>query len=161
LVRFTAHLEGPNTFRHVSTIGGTVATAESESELYAALLVHEAIVTVQSKMGERSVPLADLELGDGELVTAVTIDTQGQTAGDRVGRTPADKPIVSVVGRRLGEEIFLAVCGVAERPILVAADAIDQLNPPADFRGSSAYRKQMAHVLSNRVLTHLNLTQRR
>jgi CO/xanthine dehydrogenase FAD-binding subunit len=156
LVRQMGLREGPNTFRHMGTVGGVVATADPESELYAALLVHESVVTVQTSTGEARVPLAEFELGGRELITAVALQRQGQTASDRVARTPADKPIVAVVGRRVGEDVMLAACGVAERPVLIKADEIDQLMPPADFRGSSDYRREMTAVLSQRVLAGLS-----
>ncbi|MCB8945818.1 MAG: FAD binding domain-containing protein [Ardenticatenaceae bacterium] len=162
LVRQMTLREGPNTFRHMGTLGGVVATADPESELYAALLVHEAVVTVQSSAGEKRFHLSERwNLANGELITAVTLQRHGQTASDRVARTPADRPIVAVVGRRVGEAVLLAACGVAQRPILINADEIDQLNPPADFRGSSGYRREMTAVLADRVLGKFNGTQRR
>jgi CO/xanthine dehydrogenase FAD-binding subunit len=155
LVRQMALREGPTTFRHMGTVGGTVATADPESELYASLLVHEAVVTVQTSAGEAHVPLAEFELGGKELITAVTLQRKGQTASDRVARTPADRPIVAVVGRRVGGTVILAACGAAERPILINANEIDQLMPPADFRGSNVYRRKMVAALSQRVLAQL------
>ena len=155
LVRQMTLREGANTFRHMGTLGGVGATADPESELYAALLVHEAVVTVESSAGETHVPLAELELERGVLITAVTIQRHGQTASDRVARTPADKPIVAVVGRRVGEAVLLAACGVGKRPILINADKVDQLIPPGDFRGSSGYRREMTAVLIQRVLMRL------
>jgi CO/xanthine dehydrogenase FAD-binding subunit len=148
--------EGPNTFRHMGTLGGVVATADPESELYAALLVHEAVVTAQTSAGETRVPLAEFEVSEKELITAVTIQRHGQTASDRVARTPADRPIVAVMGRRVADGVLLAACGVAKRPILFNANGIDQLKPPADFRGSSGYRREMTAVLSQRVLAELD-----
>jgi CO/xanthine dehydrogenase FAD-binding subunit len=155
LVRQMALREGPNTFRHMGTVGGVAATADPESELYAALLLHEAVVKVQSGAGEGRVPLAEFEVGQKQLITAVTIQRHGQAASDRVARTPADRPIVAVVARRVGETVLLAACGVAKRPMLIDADEIDQINPPADFRGSSVYRREMTAVLSQRVLAEL------
>ena len=157
LVRHMGLREGPNTFRHMGTVGGVVATADPESELYAALLVHEAVVTVQTSTGEARVLLAEFELGERELITAVALQRQGQTASDRVARTPADRPIVAVVGRRVGEDVMLAACGVAERPVLIKANEIDQLMLPADFRGSSDYRREMTKILMNRILQALNI----
>ena len=155
LMRQMTLREGANTFRHVGTLGGVVATADPESELYAALLVHEAVVTVLTRAGEGRVPLAEFELEGKGLITAATIQRHGQSASDRVARTPADKPIVAVVGRRAGDGVLLAACGVAERPILIDANENGQLNPPTDFRGSSGYRREMTAVLSQRVLAEL------
>jgi probable selenate reductase FAD-binding subunit len=164
LVRELAHREGPNTFRHQGTIGGVVASADPENELLAALLVYEAELEVQDSAVARRVPLADLladmpaSLGGG-LITAVSLVTTGQGAAERVARTPADRPIVAAVGRLDAQgQLRLALCGVAKTPILVEPN-LDQLkarlNPPGDFRGSPAYRQQMAAVLSRRVIDQL------
>ncbi|MCA9972303.1 MAG: FAD binding domain-containing protein [Anaerolineales bacterium] len=156
LLRQMARREGPNTTRHAATLGGAIATADWESELFAALLVHEAVVTVRTAAETRTLPLADWSaaaLAGGGLVTAVTLRSGGQTAAERVARTPADRPIVAAVARQdAAGRLHLALCGVAKRPILVAPDAVDGLTPPADFRGSSAYRLEMARLLSRRVL---------
>ncbi len=156
MVRRLAHREGPNTFRNMSTIGGTTATADPESELYAGLLVYEAAVTVQSSVGAQTIPLAGFQLPAGALITAVTIRSGGQAAAERVARTPADQPIVAVVGRRdEAGRMRLAVCGVAGRPVLVEPEKVALLEPPADFRGSAEYRREMAAVLTARVLRQL------
>lgn len=152
LVRQMAKQEGPNTFRHVGTVGGVVALADWESELYAALLLFGAVVMVQSTAGDQTFPLAgSWQLAAGDLITAVTIQTGGATASERVARTPADKPIVAVLGRQTERGITFAACGLAEHPILLAESDLDNLQPPADFRGSSAYRLAMAKVLVGRV----------
>lgn len=162
LIRDMAKREGPNTFRHVGTLGGVVALADWESELYAALLLFEADVTVQSVNGEKRFHLSERwNLSAGELVTAVTIQTNGKTASDRVARTPADKPIVAVLGRQTEAGNTFAACGLADKPILLTEADLDSLHPPSDFRGSSAYRLAMAKVLYKRVLHEFNLTQSR
>ena len=46
LLAETAQREGPNTLRNAATVGGVVATGDHESELVAALLVHEAQVQI-------------------------------------------------------------------------------------------------------------------
>jgi hypothetical protein len=40
--------------------------------------------------------------------------------------------------------------------VLIAPDAVDQLQPPEDFRGSHSYRLQMAQLLSQRALANLS-----
>jgi CO/xanthine dehydrogenase FAD-binding subunit len=159
LIREMARLEGPNTFRHAGTLGGVLVEADWESELFAALLVHEAKVRVRTLDGKDVVPLDQFtreELGDG-IVTGVIIKEGGQTAHERVSRTPADKPIVAVVGRKDDSgKVRLALCGMAERPVLSSKDEIAKLSPPNDFRGSSAYRQKIAEVLVERVLGKLS-----
>jgi len=163
LLRETARREGPNTVRHTATVGGTIIGADKESELLAALLVYEAVVQVQSGSGVSNVPL-DTFLRDvpaalsGGIILSVNLTATGQTASDRVARTPADKPIVAAVAR-LGDDsqIRLALCGVADTPVLVDSDNVKAaINPPGDFRGSSEYRRQMAATLAKRVISQLS-----
>ena len=81
----------------------------------------------------------------------------GATAHQRVARTPLDRAIVAVCGRVAPDgNIQLAVSGIAPTPILTSLDALSDLQPPADFRGSSAYRRQMAITLSRRVVDSLD-----
>lgn len=159
LIRETARLEGPNTMRHAGTLGGVLVEADWESELFAALLVHEAQVRIRHLDGEDIVPLDKFTrkvLGDG-IVTGVIMKENGQTTRERVARTPADKPIIAVVGRRDDSgTIRLALCGMANRPILSSKNGIAELSPPGDFRGSSAYRKKIAEILVERVLSQLS-----
>lgn len=164
LLREAAHQEAPSTFRHMQTIGSIMLKADAESRLLAALLALDARLTIQTLSSVSEVGLADF-LADGEtglnsgIITAVTVANDGRTATAHVGRTPADKPIVAAVARRVADgEIRLALAGVARTPILIAASDIEQLEPPGDFRGSSAYRKQMAMVLSQRVLSEVGWT---
>lgn len=162
LVRTAAYRTGPNTLRNSATIGGAVVAASSESELLAALLVCGGAVQVEAKDGVTIAPLGQFfanmpaMLGNG-LVTAVSFSTAGQTASDRVARTPADSPIVAAAARRNDDgEIRLALCGVADTPILVAPDQVEALNPAGDFRGSTEYRRQMAVTLAGRVVDEIS-----
>lgn len=160
LLRESAHRAGPNTFRNQETVGGAVVNANPESEFLGALLVHDAEVIIQTQKNNRTLRLseflANVETGlQGGLLTAVSIVTGGKSAHERVARTPEDAPIVAALGRREGTEVYLALCGVAPTPVLAGSDELDQLDPPADFRGSSEYRKEMARVLATRVLKEL------
>jgi len=135
-VRDSARRELPSTLRAAATVGGCVATADSTSELFAVLLVHEMEVETAGSVG---------------LITAVTIDVRGTSAVARAGRTRADRPIVAAAARRApGGEHLLALTGVAARPILV--HDLDDIDPPSDFRGSQEYRRALAAVLTRRVL---------
>jgi len=162
VLRQAAHREGPNTFRHQGTVGGAIVCADPESELLAALLVFEAEVTVQTPAGSRTLPLeAFLAEGpaalSGGILTGVKVATTGLAAAERVARTPADTPIVAAVGRKTPEgHIRLALCGVAKTPVLVAPEQVTALEPPGDFRGSPEYRREMAVLLTRRVLARLS-----
>ncbi len=159
LLRETARRAGPNTLRHAATLGGVIVGADQESELLAALLVFEAEVYVQSSSGARSLPLPvflrDVPAGlGGGILTGVSMATGGKTARDAVARTPSDTPIVAAVTRQeTAGRLHLALCGVANTPVLVDPGNIKgAINPHGDFRGSSEYRRQMAAVLGKRVV---------
>jgi CO/xanthine dehydrogenase FAD-binding subunit len=147
-----ARSELPSTLRTLGTIGGLVATGDPESELLAALLTHRAIVTIVDEDGASDRDLAEvLASGPAGIITAVSVETGGATASAHTGRTPGDRPIVAAVARRADDgSTHLALCGVAATPVLVEDPAT--VDPPGDFRGSSAYRKHLASILSRRVL---------
>ncbi|MDX2342747.1 MAG: FAD binding domain-containing protein [Acidimicrobiia bacterium] len=159
LVAELAKREGPNTLRNASTIGGTVAEGGAESELVAALLVHEATVTVADTTGAKDVALSDLladfSVLDRGVITAVSVAIGGETASDRTGRTPADTSIVAAAGRIVADGVLVALTGVAATPVLVDPNDLAALNPPADFRGTTEYRRKLAEVLTKRVITAL------
>ncbi|MCP3998479.1 MAG: hypothetical protein GY722_25940 [bacterium] len=156
LLAALAKREGPNTLRNASTIGGTVAEGDADSELLAALLVHDATVQLS---GGTDVPLADLlsdwSLLDRAIIVAVSVEIGGETASARTGRTPADTSIVAAAGRIVSGGTTIAVTGVATTPVLVNPADLSSLHPPADFRGSSEYRLELAEVLVKRVVSQL------
>ena len=158
VVREAARRERPSTLRAQGTVGGCVVTGDPESELLAALLVHEALVQVETSLGSGTVPLERLlgvlPLAPGRVVTAVTISTDGVAAVARTARTPADRAIVAAVGRRSDAGRRVAVTGVAPTPVLV--DTGVELDPVGDFRGSGEYRRALADVLVARVLEEIS-----
>lgn len=156
LIRNAAKADQPSTLRGLATVGGSVAAADGESLLLAALLVHEATVAFAD---ERSVPLEKLlaqELSQGDLIVSVSVAPGGVTAMAVTGRTPQDVPIVAAVGRAGPNGTLLAVCGVGPAPQLVSEASLRQLDPPGDFRGTAVYRKHLAEVLTARVLGELS-----
>jgi CO/xanthine dehydrogenase FAD-binding subunit len=159
VVREAARRERPATLRSMATIGGCVATGDWESELVATLLVHDAEVHVMATLHETWFPL-DKFLGfrpPRTIITDVVIATDGKAAADRVGRTGADRPIVAAVARCTDTGVRrLAISGVGTVPLLVNGfDPVVGLIPPGDFRGSSEYRRQLAVILSTRVLAEV------
>lgn len=152
----TARREGPNTLRNAATIGGTVATAHYESELVAALLVHDAFIKIALPDHAVEVSLQEL-LGDASLlergiITSVSADPVGETASARSGRTPADTSIVAVLGRVVRGGVRLGLTGVAAHPVVIESGALDSLEPPGDFRGTPEYRRELARTLTARVV---------
>jgi probable selenate reductase FAD-binding subunit len=157
-LRQLAIREAPNTIRNAATIGGTVASGDPESELVAGLLVYESAVTITGHRGESTTGLADyLSARPHGLITGVSIATNGTASAARTGRTPADRPIVLAVARRSETgTILLALTGVDSAPVLIDAEAISSLDPPADFRGSAEYRRHLAGILSGRAIAGLD-----
>ena len=157
-VREASRREAPRTIRNAATLGGTVVSRVSTSELLAALLVHNATAKLHAADGELTVSLTQV-LTDGTdtgLITEIRIDTDGTGAAQRVGRTPSDEPIVAAVGRVGADgKLIVAVTGVAEAPTLVDPDHLDELQPPGDFRGTPDYRRHLAFVLVSRVTQEL------
>ena len=156
VLRDLARREAPSTIRAMATVGGTIGTADPESELLAGLLAFGARVTLARAGSPTEHSLEDV-LGDGGLsngaiITAITVHTSGRAAADRVGRTPMDRPIVMAVAYSDGVTVRLAMTGVAPVPVIVDPDHIEDLDPPPDFRGTSAYRSALAQVLADRVV---------
>jgi carbon-monoxide dehydrogenase medium subunit len=133
-----AYLEGPLTFRHAATVGGTIASGDPLSHLLIALLILDA--EVHLRLPDLTVVNLDCFLDaphqflDGGLITGVTALPPTGAPGvamARVARTPRDKPIVAVAARvtREGErcgDVRIALAGVADRPAR-ARDAEDRL----------------------------------
>ncbi|MFN8194349.1 MAG: FAD binding domain-containing protein [Nocardioidaceae bacterium] len=153
VVREAARREQPSTLRAQGTVGGCIATGRADSELLAALLVHEAVVQLESRGGADELPLdlvlAELFLPRGQVVTGVTIRTTGRAASARTARTPADRAIVAAYARSAEGGRRVALTGVAPTPVLVRPGA--DLLPPGDFRGTSDYRRHLAEVLVARA----------
>jgi CO/xanthine dehydrogenase FAD-binding subunit len=160
LLRELALLEAPNTIRNAATVGGTIGTADPESELLAGLVLFDAVVTLIRKGGSIEVSLDDL-LDDPSMLaesvmTSIAVARGGGGAAERTGRTPKDRPIVMVAGRSADDGTTLLVAtGVAARPMSIDVTTLDQLEPPSDFRGSTAYRRHLVEVLSGRVTQQL------
>jgi CO/xanthine dehydrogenase FAD-binding subunit len=157
VVREAARRERPSTLRTQGTVGGCIATSDAESELVAALLVHEAVVQVATSSVTEAFPLEhvleELPLLPGCVVTSLSIRTWGAAAAAHTARTPADRAIVAAFARETVDGPRIAVTGVASTPVLVQPG--DHLHPVGDFRGSSEYRRALAEVLVNRVVEEI------
>ena len=154
ILRSLAERELPSALRGAATIGGTIAVAEPSSEFLTALLAHGASLDVVSSTGTGASDMPGFwGRSESAIITAVRVPTSGRTATDRTARTPRDQPIVCAAAHRTERgDVRLALGGVADRPVAVEPGAVAGLEPPADFRGSSDYRRHLASVLAGRVL---------
>ncbi len=103
LLQQAIHRAGPNTYRNAATIGGVVASRLADSELLAALLVLDATINMRLPAPETltlATYLRDDERPPGLIVEILINWTAGTGASERVARTPADSPIVSVTAWR-------------------------------------------------------------
>lgn len=174
LLRQAIHQAGPNTYRNAATLGGSIASRLPDSELLATLLALTATLTLYTP-DATTLSLAEyLEAPERPfgLITQIHVPwTAGQGQAERVARTPADTPIVSVIlWQPEGEAPRLAATGIGARPCrLYRAETIlaqgrdqDALNQtaaaahsatrhPGDFRGDTAYRADIVAILTRRV----------
>lgn len=171
LLQRALRFAGPNTYRNAATLGGIIASRLPESELLAALLVLDATVTLEAGPASE-MALTDYLTAESNptgLITAVTLAWgSGRGGSERVARTPQDSPIVSVTWWQPDDGAArLAATGLGPRPQRLtaaedalasgpdaAAEAATAANShPGDFRGSAAYRGEMAAVLLRRLLS--------
>ncbi len=173
--------EAPINRRNMATVGGTIVTAAASSEALTALLAFDTQLLCFTPT-ESSLSLADYltEAESVGLITQLRLDTRGQSASARLARTPADAPIVAATVRlvmqgQICRQAFIALAGASPRPIRLpeaeaalsgqsltpkTPDALAQLvsqsvSPVSDYRGSSAYRRQMAGVIVRRAVALL------
>lgn len=151
LLRRAARGEGPVNLRNAATVGGVVACAEADSELYAALLALGASVTVRAGDDEQTVSLAELGAVAGLVIEAQIPLGFSRGGAARIARTPSDRPIVAALAVRGPDGERVALCGAAPRPILQGAP----LDPPDDFKASRAYRLAMTPVVVRRARAEL------
>jgi CO/xanthine dehydrogenase FAD-binding subunit len=167
-------LAGPNTYRNAATLGGVVASRLADSELLAALLVLNAELLLQDQ-DVLNMSLADY-LQKDEIPTSLVIGIgfkwgKGVGHSQRVARTPADDPIVSITGwKPIDGNVRLAATGISDRPMRLsgaehclkndsseaavleaAAFSKNASTHSGDFRGDANYRAEMASVLTRRV----------
>lgn len=168
LLAMAIHRAGPNTYRQAATVGGCIASRLAQSELLAALLVLD--TTLELRTPEPvTLSLADYlaaaERPSGLIHTISIPWSVGQGGSERVARTPADDPIVSVTLWKTGVQIRLAATGLAERPsrlpqaeqALTNGLAYEEAVRAAchhrgDFLGSTEYRRETAVILTRRLL---------
>ena len=124
--------------RNRGTLGGSLSHADPASELGIVALAHGGRAVIRGADGERAVEFDDFfagffetAVGDGELLTAVELDVPGAGSGhgfhEVAGRaddfaTAAAAAIVTLDAAGTAcSEARLALAGVADRPVRVAA----------------------------------------
>ena len=179
-----AHGSAASVLRNQETIAGTLIV-EPDSLLAATLLALDAQATVLRKETRTVALADFLAMREHllmmALLTEITLPlTNPRASLQTVARTPSDKPIVSVcaaarIDNGIARNVRIALGGVGETAVrasaaekllegqALSAAAVEQaaaaaaqgLSPRGDFRGSAAYRKEMAIVLTRRAINEL------
>lgn len=168
--------------RNSATVGGTLAGGDSHAPFSVALAALGARVTLDNHSGD---PMLWAELSKeirqkglkGRLITAISL-TSARLGGayQQVGRTPADRPIVSAAAVALesDDDVQVTVCiGGLLHDLLIGTQTVKGIetekavelvvgkmfNPDtaesgyvSDFRGSAEYRREIAPVLARRTV---------
>jgi len=116
-IRLSSRSELPSTLRTLATIGGTVASGDSDSQLIASLLVHDAEITILSSDGESNVPLQEV-LGKSEnfrtqLILSIDLDADG----DCVKKQREELQLIHLLFR-LPQDVALRVTGWLSQELL-------------------------------------------
>lgn len=175
LAAAAAHI-GDVQVRNRGTLGGSLAHADPAANYLPVLLASDATVVLQSKSNQRVVAIRDFvvdllrtSLTSGELVVEVRIPSLRAGAGAayaQMARVEGSFPMVtaSAVASRETRKARVAIGGVTARPVLVecglepAGDAshiaqAEVREPLVDMHGDAAYRRSLAGVFAERVLT--------
>lgn len=155
LLKLAVYRAGPNTFRNAATLGGVIGSREPDSELLALLLAMEAELLFADRDSLRLVDYLAPDDRPRGLITEIRIPRiEGAGGLERVARTPADTPIVSVAVWKT-HHLTVGASGISPRPSLVDPDHL-QVTHPGDFRGSVEYRRAMLSVLLRRAMEAVN-----
>lgn len=158
----------PEPIARQATVGGNLWTGVGS--LVAPLLLLDAQAVVLGPDGERHAPIAPLQLLPGELVVAIELEISRhctRSAAHAVRRTPVGPALAVVALAEVKGQLRLAVSGLefparrlseVEGPLRSASAAgwgqrvAEAVRPIDDARGSAAYRRAMAEVLTRRAV---------
>jgi CO/xanthine dehydrogenase FAD-binding subunit len=172
---------GSVAIRNRASLVGNACNGSPAADTVPPLLVHRAVVTIESVEGSRTVPLDDFFLGPratrcglGEMVTRIDVPRppDGLASAFRrlTRRRGVDLATVSVAaGVRRDGRVALGLGAVGPRPLLTESEepvdlqdgsalrsTLDHLlraaTPISDVRGSRDYRVAMVRVLARRAV---------
>jgi carbon-monoxide dehydrogenase medium subunit len=179
MLSYVAAGVGDPQVRHRGTIGGSCAHADPSADLPTALLALGARFVAESVRGRRAIPAAEFFTGfletalePDEVLVEVEVPAGVDGYGwEKFSRRRIDWATVAVAAVRRGDEVSVALANMASTPVraagveralaggaeigAAAAAADDGLSPPADVTASSAYRRELARVLTRRALQQL------
>jgi carbon-monoxide dehydrogenase medium subunit len=176
LARAAGHV-GDAQVRHRGTIGGSLAHADSASDLPATTLALGATYVAQGPNGERTIAAKDFykgflesALAADEMLTELRVPkiSGGSYGFEKFNRRAQDWAIVGVAAWRSNGNSGIALVNMGSTPILAvsASNALNQgasiadaaelaaaeAEPQSDLNASSDYRIHLAKVLVRRAL---------
>jgi carbon-monoxide dehydrogenase medium subunit len=141
--------------RNRGTLGGSLALADPAAELPACALALDAVMYINSSLGNRAVPAADFfqglystAVGDGEILTAVEFPLRAageQVFFDEISRRRGDYAIAGLAAiARADQTLRLSFLGCGDRPMraphaeALAAEARRSMRVPDRLRLKAA-----------------------
>ena len=180
LANAASHVGDPQV-RHRGTIGGSIAHADSASDLPATTLALGAKYVVQGPNGVREIPANEFYVGflesalePDEMLTEIRVPKMnGATWGfQKFNRRAQDWAIVGVAAWKRGNESGVALVNMGSVPVLATsvaqaiasgasiAEAAElaaaEAEPQSDLNASAEYRVHLAKVLVRRALESTN-----
>ena len=180
LAHAAGHVGDPQV-RHRGTIGGSIAHADSASDLPATTLALGATYVAQGPNGTREIAAADFykgflesALAPDEMLTEIRVPKMnGASWGfQKFNRRAQDWAIVGVAAWKRGTESGVALVNMGSVPVLATsvataiaggasiADAAQlaaaEAEPQSDLNASAEYRVHLAQVLVRRALESNN-----
>jgi aerobic carbon-monoxide dehydrogenase medium subunit len=177
LAHAAGHVGDPQV-RHRGTIGGSIAHADSASDLPATTLALGATYVAQGPNGTREIAASDFYVGfltstlePDEILTEIRVPKMDGAGWSfqKFNRRAQDWAIVGVAAWRRSNESGVALVNMGSTPILATSvssaltggasieDAAEQADadadPQADLNASVEYRRHLAKVLVRRALT--------
>lgn len=176
LAHAASHVGDPQV-RHRGTIGGSIAHADTASDLPATTLALGATYVVQGPNGTREIAAKDFyksyfesDLAPDEMLTEIRVPKMNGAGWSfqKFNRRAQDWAIVGVAAWRRGNESGVGLVNMGPTPILAAsvasaiaggasvADAAElataEASPSSDLNASAEYREHLAKVLVRRAL---------
>jgi carbon-monoxide dehydrogenase medium subunit len=177
LAHAAGHVGDPQV-RHRGTIGGSIAHADSASDLPATTLALGATYVAQGPNGTREIAASDFYVGfltstlePDEILTEIRVPKMDGAGWSfqKFNRRAQDWAIVGVAAWRRSNESGVALVNMGSTPILATSvssalsggssieDAAQQADadadPQPDLNASVEYRRHLAKVLVRRALT--------
>ena len=159
--------------RNRGTIGGNVCVNDPTNHLPPLLVALGASMTVRGSGGERTVPAEEFfvgvyvtAVGEGELLTRISVPGRGPGAGDgfaavtigahgtciaNAAATVADGRARVALGCVDAVPVLLEVDAAGDEAVRAAVEGA-ALEPPADVHASAAYRRHLAAVSAVRAV---------